>query len=140
LVDVPEVRHFQELRLGLERVTSVAAEKARLGNPELRVAAWIQNVAAVAVVKRVGWEFLSVRRFAEEEVAPGLLVGRKRIVQVPDRVRRIGDLQDEVREGLHVVVTQRAAPAEQSAERDVELLECGILVERARVGLRAWYD
>ena len=62
------------------------------------------------------------------------VLGRVRPGRRPDRVRRIGDLQDEVGERLHVRWRELRVAAEQADERRVELLEGGVLVERPPSG------
>src|SRR6267142_2907696 len=103
--DLPEVRDLQHLRLVLEAREAVAAEEP------------LRRVEAVAAVARLE----EVRRAAVEvEVPPGGLVDVERVVEVPDRVRRVGDLQDEVGERLHLRAGERTAAAEESVEGDVE--------------------
>ena len=81
-------------------------------------------MAAVAVLDDVGVP-------PEVEVAPGQLVAHERVVEPPVRVWRVGDLEDEVGEALHVGAADRRAAAEEPVEGDDEAFEVGVLVERA---------
>src|SRR6267143_6406581 len=87
-------------------------------------------MAAVTREKRVG-------NPAEEEILSGLLIRRERVVEPPDRIGRIGDLEREIGEGLHLIRRQLINPAVQALERDVELQERYIFIERPGVRLRA---
>ena len=78
-----------------------------------------------------------VRDLVEVHVARRLLADAERVVEGADRVRRVGDLQDEVGEGAHLLLCQLIVAADQALERRIELEERGDLVERAAVRLHA---
>src|SRR5262249_23575561 len=104
------MRHLEDLRLTFERDAAVRAEEARM-RALPQVAGAIEHVTAVAVVEHVRGRFLAVRLLIEEERAPRVLLRRQRVVEIVDWIRRIADLQREIRERGHVRVAQeRRAP------------------------------
>ena len=110
---------------------ALGPEEAGFGHAELGVARGIETVTKLAR------DCTLLADPVEIEIVPRLLVGRERVVEVADRVRRVRDLQDEVGERLHVGVRERRAASEQVGEAPLELLERRVLVERAAVRLRA---
>ena len=70
-----------------------------------------------------------------EEVAPGLLLGRERVVEAAHRVGRVGEAQEELGEGVDLVLGERGVASEQAGEGRVELPEAGAFVEAPAVGL-----
>jgi hypothetical protein len=130
LVHVAQVRNLEELRLAFESVAAVAAEKARPLHrvAVLGVARRVGDVAAVAVGQ-------GVADAAEVEVAAGELRRGHRGVEIADRVGRVHDLENEIRERLHILVGKRLAAADEPDERGIELVECRFFVERPAVGL-----
>src|SRR5262249_10329573 len=91
LIHVSQVRDLEHLRSLFEGIEAVRSEESGPRHSEFGVARRIQHVATVATEKRVG-------PAAEEEILPGLLIRRQRIVEPPDRIGRIRDLQREVGE------------------------------------------
>src|SRR5581483_3242501 len=106
----------------LERHPSLRAEEA---------VRRVERVTAVAVADAVrAARVAEVVARLEVLVACRELVALLHVVEIADGIRRIRHLEDEVRELLHVPVGDRAAAAEEAVERDDELLERGVLVER----------
>src|SRR5262249_18104495 len=114
LVGVAKVRDLELLRLALDRRATVGGVEG---------GGSVEHVAPGAILD-------AVRDRPEVEVVPRLLVRAEGIVEAADRVRRIGHLQDEVCEFLHVGGADRGAAAEQPVERDDEAVETGVLIER----------
>src|SRR5262249_17743223 len=135
LVGVPQVRNLEELRFTLERRSSIAAEESGPRDAELAVPVRVQNMAAVAGHEGVRWQ--APGGDPEEEVLPLLLFRRERVVQVSNRVRWIHHLENEIGEGLHLLVGELFAAPEQAGKGDVELLEASDLVETAGIRLLA---
>ncbi len=66
---------------------------------------------------------------------PALSIGRERVVERADGVGRIRDLEDEVRETVHLLLRDRLVSPEQIDERHAEFLERRPLVEHPAVRL-----
>ena len=134
LIEIAQVRDLERLRLGLCRVAAIRAEEARRRDAELRVAGRVGCVAALAAAVKGRDHRLG--HHVEEEVSSGLLIRGERVVKLLQGVGRIGKLQGEVGERLHVAGWNLFAAAEQTRERHLERPERGALVEGAAVRLR----
>src|SRR5207302_8715917 len=116
LIHVSQVRNLENLRFRFERETAVGSEEAGARDTEFGIARRIQHMAAATGEKRVG-------NPAEEEILSGLLIRRERVVEPPDRIWRIRDLEREIGEGLHLIWRQLINPTAQAPRRasDVSL-------------------
>ena len=92
------------------------------------VAVPIEDMTAIAVEE-------AVRSLPEEQSVAGLLRWGQRVVQVTDGVRRIRDLEDEVRELLHGLRGDERVTSVETQERHIEFPKGQILVERTPVRL-----
>ena len=134
LVGVPEVGNLEDLRLVLEREPPVGPEEARVSRRPL-VPVAVEDVATVAVVEAVDRQLGAADVVRVERRARSLL-RRERVVEVANRVRRVGDLQREGREVGHVRRAELGRVADEAGERDVERVEGVHLVEDPGARLR----
>ena len=122
LIQVAEVRDLQSLWKFAANIASIRAEESRSTDAELSVTCRIQHMAEITRQP-------SGCRLVEVQIASGLLVRRERVVQLANRVRRLGDLEGEVGERLHFRWRNPARTAEQRNESLIKLLERLPLVE-----------
>ena len=111
-VEVAHVRDLELLGLAFEGALAVGTEEAL---------ALVELVASVARGDLI-------RGLVEEDVPPGRLVGVQAVVEGAHRVRGQEDLQDEVRELLHLGGRDRAVLSDQAFEGHDEVAEREVLV------------
>ena len=95
--------------------SAIGPEEAGFGHAKLGVACGIETVTELARDRAL------LADPVEIEIVPRLLVGRERVVEISDGIRRIHHLQNEIGERLHVGVREGHRASEKIGEALLEL-------------------